>query len=543
MFKPGHAALTFFLLFFMLAANQAYTACQPYYEDISEFIIRVSDPFIYPTTAKEYNAQEPQEALEDFFYKEPIKGIYEENQYEETTSIWKSKGIYESELEDCSFGSKNCAVKGMYHTGTDWLFGYSDETDLQNSRRPIYAINDGILVYAGPHREICREEECRGKCQDSKKGLGYAVIIKHIPQKGSKFILPADSLQEKKQRTSKAIYSYYLHLDEDVIPEPPNQNNNIGFFIKKGEKVGYTYHLKDVKSKKSDGTGQLCKTNYIDKAIAEYPEIIDPEYFTETYSYCPHLHFEIWEQFMGEDARGYDNDSQFKKGSYISSELFLAQDHYWTLWDIEDDNPYKEEIFELGKLDIVNGDDEDGAFNPGKEINRAEFTKMLVLAVRYARNHDIAEQLDPIPARENVKDIFFDVQSKSWYEDLVYEAYKAGLVDGYKSEKNSEDTVGKVGFGPENKIQRCEGVKMVADAFNLFEEDVATYVIPSGFKRKYNDIERGSWYEKYVARCYDLGIMGEYAYNTRTFEPAAAMRKDEAAALIYNAYLKSLNLR
>lgn len=211
--------------------------------------------------------------------------------------------------------------------------------------------------------------------------------------------------------------------------------------------------------------------------------------------------------------------------------------------DVPISSKYWEAITELRKIGVLNGNP-DGTFKPDDDVNRAEFTKMLVLAVRYATHDDINEQLDPIPAREGVNDIFFDVELKSWYEDLVYEAYKADLVDGYKFEKTSGDTAGKVGFGPENKILRCEAVKMVADAFKLFKkEDVSTYIIPSGFKRKYNDIERGSWYENYVARCDELGIMGEYAYNTKSFGPAAAMRKDEAAALIYNAYLKSLDLR
>lgn len=206
---------------------------------------------------------------------------------------------------------------------------------------------------------------------------------------------------------------------------------------------------------------------------------------------------------------------------------------------------YQKEIIGLYHLGIVNGNDRNGDFEPEKLVNRAEFAKMLVLAARYAKNNDINKTIDPIKERTLEYHKLFDVEVDSWYEDLVYEAYRAGFSDGYIFNGPALGAaIGvAVGFGPENNILRCEGAKMVVDTFDLFKEDVATYVIPSGFRRKYNDIERDSWYEKHVARCYELGIMGEYAYNTKSFEPGAAMRKDEAAALIYNAYLKSLDLR
>ncbi len=189
---------------------------------------------------------------------------------------------------------------------------------------------------------------------------------------------------------------------------------------------------------------------------------------------------------------------------------------------------YQTEIINLYALGIVKGNDNTGTFTPEKLVNRAEFAKMLVLTARYAKYGHLYTQIEPISERENVNNIFPDVETDSWYEEFVDEAYKADLIDGYDNGY----------FGPTNNILRCEGMKMVVDTFHLFEDDVLAYNLPQDFFGKYQDMNTSEWFTKYVARCDEIGIIEEYSSNSNLFEPGRPMRKDEAAALIYRAYLK-----
>jgi uncharacterized secreted protein with C-terminal beta-propeller domain len=123
--------------------------------------------------------------------------------------------------------------------------------------------------------------------------------------------------------------------------------------------------------------------------------------------------------------------------------------------DVTSETQYSEAIKYLKDQKVVQGYP-DGTFAPTSNINRAEFTKILVGAVS-----------DGTPAGS---DCFPDVKS-DWYAPYVCTAKKLGLIEGYPDGT----------FKPSEPINFAEAAKIIANAFNiqLGEDD------PSAWFKKY----------------------------------------------------------
>ncbi len=123
--------------------------------------------------------------------------------------------------------------------------------------------------------------------------------------------------------------------------------------------------------------------------------------------------------------------------------------------DVTSDTMYSEAITYLKDNNIVQGYP-DGTFAPDSNINRAEFTKILVGAVN---DGDITGS-----------NCFPDVQDE-WFAPYVCTAKKLGLIDGYPDGT----------FKPAEPINFAEAAKIIANAFKiqLGEDD------PSAWFKKY----------------------------------------------------------
>ncbi len=107
--------------------------------------------------------------------------------------------------------------------------------------------------------------------------------------------------------------------------------------------------------------------------------------------------------------------------------------------DLDANHPFKTGIQYLKQAQLLEGYP-DGSFKPAQNINRAEFTKILVGA------------LTSDPKGENC---FQDVRS-DWYAKYVCEAKSRGLIDGYPDGT----------FRPAENINFSEAAKIIANAFS-----------------------------------------------------------------------------
>lgn len=151
----------------------------------------------------------------------------------------------------------------------------------------------------------------------------------------------------------------------------------------------------------------------------------------------------------------------------LTSVLFFSQIAVASFPDVYPSHPYLQAIDYVKSQGIVDGYP-DGTYKPDSNINRAEFTKIIVGAL-----------LDYTPDRDNSDfDIysltglkFKDLEDKAWYVPFLRHALKANLISG-----NPDGT-----FRPESYINFAEASKILVKGYN-FEH--------------YEDSE--VWYRSYV---------------------------------------------
>lgn len=161
--------------------------------------------------------------------------------------------------------------------------------------------------------------------------------------------------------------------------------------------------------------------------------------------------------------------------------------------------PYVEAMAKAG---IINGY-EDGTFKPEGTITRAEFAKMLVLAL----------ELDIV----KYEDGFEDVVAGSWYGDFVATLVENGLAQGY------EDNT----FKPTGLISRNEMAKILSGVLDV---EVTEEEVESILNQYLDNNQIPNWSKESVAKVSMNGIM-EGSENK--FNPAGNAKRAEAAAVIY----------
>jgi S-layer homology domain len=119
---------------------------------------------------------------------------------------------------------------------------------------------------------------------------------------------------------------------------------------------------------------------------------------------------------------------------------------YMPFTDVDFDHEYLDSIIYVKEEGIVNGY-EDGTYQPSKEINRAEFTKIIIEAT-----YDDSEIEDCTASKD-----FSDVKTVDWYEKYVCVAANNGIIDGY------DDGT----FKGNDKINFVEAAKIIVTGFDL----------------------------------------------------------------------------
>ncbi len=163
----------------------------------------------------------------------------------------------------------------------------------------------------------------------------------------------------------------------------------------------------------------------------------------------------------------------------------------------------EEAIQELMDQGVVAGND-DGSFAPNRQLNRAEVSKVIVLASGVGMDTTGGPH-------------FPDVEAGAWYYDYIETMYNYGWVNGYP------DGLFRPGVG----INRSEIAKMVVNAFEI-EQDL------SGAPH-FDDVAESDWFYGYVETAYNNGLMR--GYGDGTFGPGNAVTRAETALIVYNGQL------
>lgn len=150
----------------------------------------------------------------------------------------------------------------------------------------------------------------------------------------------------------------------------------------------------------------------------------------------------------------------------------------------------------------------DSTFNPEGNVTRAEFTKLLVQALKLTATGETS---------------FTDVDAKAWYASYVAAAVKAGIVSG------KSDTI----FVPNAQITREEMVAMLMRAYAITNTETQTAPTAVEFS---DASEIATWAIAYVKAAAKLQFIQGRAEGE--FVPKGLTTRAEAAQVIYNLLKK-----
>lgn len=152
------------------------------------------------------------------------------------------------------------------------------------------------------------------------------------------------------------------------------------------------------------------------------------------------------------------------------------------------------EILELTGAGIIHGYP-DGTFRPEKNINRAEFVTLLMLAKEATLLQD--------------NHCFADINPEAWHAKYVCAAKSLYYLSGYPDGS----------FGANRLINRAEAITVV----------VRTFGLTATGKNYFHDVELSRWYTSAANVAYEKNLL---PFENDLFAPGRALTRAEAAYLI-----------
>jgi hypothetical protein len=183
------------------------------------------------------------------------------------------------------------------------------------------------------------------------------------------------------------------------------------------------------------------------------------------------------------------NDKKFKSSTLTSAPFS----------DVSRQSEFFTAIKYLSSQKIIKGYS-DGKFYPKKTINRAEATKILLLA----------NKIEQQAAKNN----FIDIKGDEWFAKFVITAQQKNIIQGYD---------GKT-FRPAKDISRVEFLKIAINAAQKTTKGLSTSV-------PYQDIKKDEWFTPYVNYSHQKKLINLHGSNY--FEPAKSITREEASMIIY----------
>lgn len=150
---------------------------------------------------------------------------------------------------------------------------------------------------------------------------------------------------------------------------------------------------------------------------------------------------------------------------------------------------------------IASGDAATGKFSPGRPINRAEFTKLVLLASGVKNPPDCSEE--PFP----------DVPKTAWFAPYVCAAKDKGIISGFPDGT----------FKPAINVNFANGAKILAKAFHVPVDPHNANLGGQGFSD-----QPSVWY-----RPYTLGLLQKLAVAPTVRAFAQPLTRGEMAEMLY----------
>ena len=163
----------------------------------------------------------------------------------------------------------------------------------------------------------------------------------------------------------------------------------------------------------------------------------------------------------------------------------------------------------------------DGTFQPGRNVNRAEFTAMVMSAFHKSKLTKTSGSLLEFTYGQP----FIDIDNKAWYAQTVLEAQSLGIINGSKN--NNGETV----FRPGDSISRAEAIAILNKAAAILSTDLADTKCD---KTLFNDVDEKAWYCKAVTNAYKHGITK--GRSAGVFAPNGVLNRAEAAVMIARTF-------
>lgn len=179
----------------------------------------------------------------------------------------------------------------------------------------------------------------------------------------------------------------------------------------------------------------------------------------------------------------------------------FAQTAFADFSDVSTAHTHYSAINSLTSQDIIHGY-EDGSFQPGNEVNRAEALKIILLGTGIAVNGESSSGI-----------LFSDVSEDDWFFDYVSTAVNLGIIKGYDDSS----------FKPEQTVNRAEAMKMLVLAGGAKVENSAVSV--------FVDIPSASWFAPYAAYAKTWNV--EAPQNDGLWHPEEALTRANLAEMVY----------
>ncbi|PIQ78083.1 hypothetical protein COV82_01870 [Candidatus Peregrinibacteria bacterium CG11_big_fil_rev_8_21_14_0_20_46_8] len=192
--------------------------------------------------------------------------------------------------------------------------------------------------------------------------------------------------------------------------------------------------------------------------------------------------------------------------------------------DVASDTFYTRDVALLNRRGALSGYP-DGTFQPGRFVNRAEFTTMVMRALREYNGDRFSSGYDLDTRRVLYGNLFADIQGDEWFAPVVIAAQQQGIVAG-GTNANGERT-----FRPGDSITRAEAIAIINKASKMLNKDL-NKTSCSG-ERAFIDVPPDIWYCPAVTNAYNKGITA--GRGDGLFAPNGLLNRAEAAVMIQRA--------
>lgn len=179
----------------------------------------------------------------------------------------------------------------------------------------------------------------------------------------------------------------------------------------------------------------------------------------------------------------------------------LTQTAFADFSDVSTSHVHYAAITSLVEQSVIQGY-EDGTFQPGNEVNRAEALKIILLGAGIAVDSGSSSGI-----------LFSDVSSEDWFFDYVSTAVNMGIISGY------DDGT----FKPEQTVNRAEAMKML-----LLAGEVS---VSSSAVSAFADIPSSAWFAPYAAYAKTWNI--EAPQSDGLWHPEEALTRANLAEMVY----------